>query len=144
MDTQGLIIAGLLSLCIVLALFLCAALMDMRGSDGATRIARARRRQLQQGCWLPDWADAAVRNDQLVLAAVCYALPEKRRDVGLWGIANLPSLWPWERHEWQPGSRIADLTEAGALIAAELDRQLLLEARQREADATFNNPFRPV
>lgn len=31
-------------------------------------------------------------------------------------------LWPWNLKYWKPGERIDELTKAGALIAAEIDR----------------------
>lgn len=78
-------------------------------------IAAERRRQV----FGEDWS--AAHDDQhtdleLVMAAVCYALPHTE---------NVPERWPWQDEEWKPsGDYIRDLVKAGALIAAEIDREL--------------------
>ena len=76
-----------------------------------------------------DAHDADHVNGELANAAACYAAPSMpRRQIeppGEYdrGGPTLPILWPWDRADWKPtGNRIRDLTKAGALIAAEIDR----------------------
>lgn len=47
-----------------------------------------------------------------------------------------PSWWPWDNSFWNPKDPIRDLTRAGALIAAEIDRLLRIEARRPPAWTT--------
>ncbi len=71
-------------------------------------------------------------NDELVLAAVQYALPHLRREL-ITTVTSLPERfigtpvdWPWENDAWKPtpDDRVRELVKAGALIAAEIDRLL--------------------
>ena len=45
-----------------------------------------------------------------------------------------PTLWPWALSQWKPtpDDRIRELTKAGALIAAEIDRLTELEEKTKE------------
>ena len=90
----------------------------MDGVNGAEMIAAERRRQVDAEGWTPEH-DAHYTSDDLALAAVCYALPDRRR--GNWIRWD---FWPWEERYWKPtpGDRVRELTKAGALIAAEIDR----------------------
>jgi hypothetical protein len=36
--------------------------------------------------------------------------------------SELLEIWPWNKSWWKPRNAIEDLTRAGALIAAEIDR----------------------
>lgn len=74
-------------------------------------------------------------DDELALAAACYAIPEDRRqyeDTPNGG--EIPMDWPWEEKDWKPmidfnyeklssfEGRIKELVKAGALIVAEIER----------------------
>lgn len=81
---------------------------------GTELIAEERQRQLEK-----EGFDAAHDDEHgdsaLVDAAACYAMGRR-----------LP-VWPWGIDWWKPGNggkqgRIRELTKAGALIAAEIDR----------------------
>jgi len=90
--------------------------------DGVALIAAERRRQVEQEGWTPEHDD---RHDggELAEAAACYAapwFPPRPRDEGAPPIA--PEGWPWGARWWKPGDRVRELTKAGALIAAEIDR----------------------
>jgi len=109
------------------------------GEEGARRIARERRRQIQQEGWSIDHDDKLVDNE-LAWAALCYAAPEKVKmmrpgedpDTVL-----LADPWPVKsslvdkrrkgKRKVTRRQRIRDLEKAGALIAAEIDRLLRAE-----------------
>lgn len=105
--------------------------MQEQKITGAQLIAKERQRQLDVEQWNPEH-DAKYENNELVKAAVCYAMPPEgfniiNRPDGLISQLNLPRthLWPWDMEWWKPsgqGGRIRDLMKAGALIAAEIDR----------------------
>jgi hypothetical protein len=90
--------------------------------NGAERIAAERERQIQQEGWTSDHDDEHVHGE-LARAAACY-VQHAGRD---WGEPphHTPYGWPWDGQWWKPtGDAICDLTKAGALIAAEIDREL--------------------
>ena len=73
-------------------------------------------------------------DDELATAAAVYAIPPADRilegDVGSAAAVRVDlvaALWPWDRRFWKPltdgsnASRVAELTKAGALIAAAID-----------------------
>lgn len=89
---------------------------------GIELIADERRRQIEVEGWTEEYDLAANNNIQLVDAAFCYLIPEDHRDTA--GEHDVPAAWPWEWKWWKPtpDDRIRELTKAGALIAAEIDR----------------------
>lgn len=91
--------------------------------DGAQLILRERIRQMLDEGW-SEQHDTQHDHDELVLAAVQYALPEHRRSFN--GMDRVPTDWPWGDAAWKPSTpnRVRELTKAGALIAAEIDRLL--------------------
>lgn len=85
-------------------------------------IAAERQRQIHVEGWTAEH-DEQHENDNLVMAAVCYAMPRRERiydDV----TSTVPGWWPWEARFWKPtpDDRVRELVKAGALIAAEIDR----------------------
>jgi hypothetical protein len=98
---------------------------------GIELIAAERKRQIKVEGWTAEHDDEFDLG-HLVDAAICYAMPEDMRGIQI-GIRNPTSLinelWPWDACWWKPvpGNRIRELTKAGALIAAEIDRLLRLE-----------------
>lgn len=100
-------------------------------SKGIELIAHERGRQMVAEGWTPEH-DAQHTAGELALAGAAYAagiplFKEERRYTN--GDTRLPHLymvnaWPWDAHWFKPKDRIRDLTRAGALIAAELDRLL--------------------
>jgi len=86
---------------------------------GSALIAIERARQKDQEGWTPEHDEEHDENE-LALAAACYAMPDQMRS-----IFNLRKrLWPWSPDWWKPtpDNRIKELVKAGALIAAEIDR----------------------
>lgn len=60
--------------------------------------------------------------NELAIVAACYALPEHiRLDI------QYPETWDAKWWKPTPNDRIKELTKAGALIAAEIDRLLAIE-----------------
>ena len=105
--------------------------------SGAQRIADERARQVVVEGW-------SLRHDQehdggeLIDAARCYITSAEAtyydpRNVTFDGFRpgeGPPRSWPvgWETTSWKPtGDPLRDLTKAGALIAAEIDRLLYRE-----------------
>lgn len=112
--------------------------------DGVERIKRERARQISQ--WGPTSNhDIEHLEDELVMAAVIYALPAGYREEPFDLASPLPGgrdmtatlleqWWPGVASadgsvDWlyKAGNRIRELEKAGALIAAEIDRLLLME-----------------
>lgn len=92
--------------------------------SGAELIAAERLRQVLVEGWTPR-NDDVYKNDELIEAAGCYLRyaaearvslpPHDRFDY------RFPE-WPWDVEWWKPSTDIRNLTKAGALIAAEIDR----------------------
>lgn len=61
--------------------------------------------------------DSIYVHNELLYAAMSY-------------IDNDSENWPWDKETFHPGDRISNLTKAGALIAAEIDR-ILQDEQQR-------------
>lgn len=88
---------------------------------GIGLIQKERMRQINiEGC--DNVHDDKQSADELAIAGAMYALPVRHRDVA--GSGSVPRLWPWGNTWWKPvpADRIRELTKAGALIAAEIDR----------------------
>lgn len=84
---------------------------------GIELIADERKRQIEEEGWTAEH-DAKHTNDELSLAAVCYATPAAVR------YNPYCRFWPWDKESWKPSpdNRIRELVKAGALISAEIDR----------------------
>ena len=94
---------------------------------GIELIAEERARQVSKECWTPEHDDKHVDNE-LARAAACYALPLRSFQ---YPPVGLERLWPWDWKWWKPtpDDRIRELSKAGALIAAEIDRLQRLAAK---------------
>ena len=88
---------------------------------GINLIEAERERQIYQEGWTEEHDDKHV-NNELALAAACYAVP----DVFSQG------YWPptWDLSWYKSTTRIRDLVKAGALIAAEIERLKRIEINQ--------------
>jgi hypothetical protein len=99
--------------------------------NGAERIAKERQRQIEKEGWTAEHDDGYLE-DELAIAAACYAFPDNVRlhpvKAGETRLPLVNCFWP-EPMCWKPtpGNRIRELEKAGALIAAEIDRLLRLE-----------------
>jgi hypothetical protein len=92
------------------------------GDGGVAMIAAERRRQVEVEGWTAGHDDQH-RKGEMALAAMCYAHPPYPARP-----AALSLFWPWDMAWWKAGERLRELSKAGALIAAEIDR-LLRSAR---------------
>lgn len=115
--------------------------------EGARRIMRERRRQIQQEGW-DEENDDKLTQDELAWAAVCYAAPQRVFTLNKGVTPDDPEISfhdPWPRNfdpafDKRPNlkrkpairTRIRALEKAGALIAAEIDRLTRLKAAQAE------------
>ncbi len=90
---------------------------------GVELIAQERARQLDQIGWTAEHDDMH-RSGELSAAAVVYAMPEDTRRITRYGHTLFRILWPFDMKFWNPtpNDRVRELTIAGALIAAEIDR----------------------
>lgn len=90
--------------------------------NGAELITQERQRQIDVEGWTAKH-DSGNINGELAMAAACYAFDT----------ASLPTItakeivynnWPWSLEWWKPtpDNHVRQLTKAGALIAAEIDR----------------------
>ena len=96
-------------------------------STGAELITQERERQMSVEGWDAQH-DAAHLKAELTQAAICYAADiAAKYETPKWR-DELRSLaihfWPWDKQWWKPtpDNPIRQLTKAGALIAAEIDR----------------------
>lgn len=109
--------------------------------DGITMIAAERERQVSEEGWTAEHDLECGKAGALALAAAAYALPagsQHRQPRWFVTIDNdghrnaelvaIPPFWPWAVDAWKPtpDDRVRELTKAGALCAAEIDR--LVEA----------------
>ncbi len=96
---------------------------------GIELIAEERERQISQEGWTAEHDDHHD-NHEIALAAAAYAVP-LRNDL----IEVRKFLWPWSESsfKWTPSQRVRELSKAGALIAAEIDRI----SRLRDDDETL-------
>lgn len=95
-------------------------------TTGAFLIAAERQRQITREGWTPEHDDSHD-GGELVAAAVAYAQEAQNRmaEGDIWPRhtkEHPPGLWPFN-DGWNPSDDpIRNLTKAGALIAAEIDR----------------------
>ena len=91
--------------------------------SGAELIAEERLRQTLVKGYTPKHDDQHTEG-QLLEAAYCYGDP--LADIGI-GTNAAPYNWPWDEESWKPSDDpVRNLTKAGALIAAEIDRLIRL------------------
>lgn len=90
---------------------------------GAQLITEERARQISEGGWT-DAHDDRWTHGELIHAAQSYTM---MADALVKGVSKprcfMPRFWPWDRMWWKPSDDpVRNLTKAGALIAAEIDR----------------------
>lgn len=101
--------------------------------NGAERIAAERRRQIEEEGYTPEHDSSIPYEDgALWAAASCYLRPAGMRDIVRQDGMERPVGWPWVPETWKPTpyDRVRELEKAGALIAAEIDRLLMLREEQ--------------
>jgi hypothetical protein len=97
--------------------------------SGIDLIAEERERQIEVEGWTAQHDQDEHGEGQLAEAAAYYAFTEEQREWTDNVLASTnsglgSSVWPWEPKWFKPtpDDRIKELTKAGALIAAEIDR----------------------
>lgn len=102
-------------------------------ADAITLIAIERQRQINTEGWTAEHDDEHD-NHEMAIAAACYAAPGAPQgfSVGNRPRNKLLPFWPWAQSWWKPtpDNRIRELTKAGALIVAEIERLQRLEERK--------------
>lgn len=90
---------------------------------GIELIAEERKRQIEVEGFNSDH-DSHNNMGELVSAASCYLGYEYPHWAETIDLIPVPSRFPWDSKWWKPtpNDRIRELTKAGALIAAEIDR----------------------
>lgn len=88
---------------------------------GVKLIGQERFRQIsrvhgEEGVHFDNAHDDAHIRGELFKAAICYASAQSD------GATPVPMDWPWDHKWWKPSDRVTNLTKAGALLAAEIDR----------------------
>lgn len=99
-------------------------------NNGCGLIAKERDRQINE-LGYDVKHDDLYGNNELAMAAVCYSLQEHERPVQGYDISD--ALWPWDKKYWKPtpDDRIRELAKAGALIAAQIDRELYEQSKNK-------------
>lgn len=92
---------------------------EKKMSKGIELISLERKRQIEiEG--FDEKHDSRNLPNELAIAASCYCLPHGQREF------RVRDQWPFAYEWWKPTpeDRVKELTKAGALIAAEIDRLL--------------------
>lgn len=85
-------------------------------ADAAVQVVAERERQVTAEGWTPEHDDSHPAG-QMATAGICYA--------AMWAADDTAAAdWPWDPEWWKPKDRLRDLVRAGALIAAEADRDV--------------------
>ena len=90
---------------------------------GVELIAEERKRQIEVEGFNSDH-DSHNSIGELALAASCYLVYDYPHWAESEDLIPMPKQFPWDSKWWKPtpNDRIRELTKAGALIAAEIDR----------------------
>lgn len=90
--------------------------MNNEPDGGAVRIFNERIRQVNAEGYTPEHDDEHDTGE-LLAAAIAY-------------INEDPREWPWDGEPKLKGDRLSDLTKAGALVAAEIDRLIRVQSKK--------------
>lgn len=96
---------------------------------GIDYISAERERQVNEEGWTQEHDNEHI-NGELAIAASCYAYPNYDTNENI----QDRLIWPWDNQWWKPtpNNRIHELSKAGALIAAEIDRLLALKQQDND------------
>jgi hypothetical protein len=91
---------------------------------GVELIVEERQRQIENEKWTLQHDRDMHYEGELASAALTYCMTEDQRYNLKRNGKDVPETWPWDGKWWKPSpdDRIRELTKAGALIAAEIDR----------------------
>lgn len=101
-------------------------------SQGASLISEERERHFTEEGWTIKDDIAYNSPYKLIHAAICYATPADDRALN--HDESMPYNWPFKPSWWRPtpNDRVKELVKAGALIAAQIDVELVLEAKAKK------------
>lgn len=97
--------------------------------NGIERIAAERKRQIETKGYTPEHDDEHI-NGELAVAAACYTVGDdithcEVKYIDGDGMIDVDGdAFPWPEHDTRNQPRIDRLAIAGALIAAEIDREI--------------------
>lgn len=95
-------------------------------TSGVTMIAEERARVLASGKTID--ADIRYTDDELEWAARTYILGALHLGHGIHNLGKTPGTeYPWKPKSYKASSKIDALVKAGQLIAAAIDRELVLQ-----------------
>jgi len=128
---QGHAVLAATSACSWGCLAVLAAQLAGPDADAAVLMVAERERQRTAEGYHPEHDDQHHAG-ALAAAGVCYAI-RHASGVPLGGPSDEPpDWWPWDAEWWKPKALRPDLVRAGALLAAELDRDRRLHPSPRE------------
>lgn len=119
------IVSGVAFIASAIALVMCA--IKQAPDEATSLVVVERQRQIQKEGYGAKHDERHSRG-QLGAAAACYAMPEVCRlqacNHGNYSLVG--AIWPWGAEWWKPtpSNRIRELSKAGALILAELEREI--------------------
>lgn len=117
---QGHAVLAATSACSWGCLAVLAAQLAGPDADAAVLMVAERERQRTAEGYHPEHDDQHHAG-ALAAAAVCYATPHA---AGIpEDVRKVPAAWPWDAEWWKPKGLVRDLVRAGALLAAEVDRE---------------------
>ena len=98
-----------------------------RQLSGAELIAKERQRQIEKEGWTVEHDSDRYHTDcEIAQAAACYIYNYigNTRQCAAYFLNHANDFWPWDEKWFKPtpDDPIRELTKAGALIAAEIDR----------------------
>lgn len=91
-----------------------SVLEDAALSQAARDVLAERQRQISAEGWTPEHDDEQHLPGEMALAAASYVCADENDAP--------PAIWPWALNWWKPRDRRRNLTKAGALILAEMER----------------------
>lgn len=106
--------------------------LDQESVFALVEIAEERVRQISGENWSPEH-DNAHASGEMAKAAAAYALaPHTNKYTN----SVRPSFWPWGQEWWKPKSLHVNRVRAGALLVAELARQMRAASKQTGTGTT--------
>lgn len=115
----------------------------LANNSRTTLISEERNRQVETEGY--NWAhDDSHKNGELAMAAGAYAIAEDARGEYRDQLF-IPGWWPWSMESWKPATygnieeRIKELSKAGALIAAEIDRLQRVKIKSIYGNGSIDN-----
>lgn len=120
---------------VAVAVALIVTLYRVLRNPAVRMLIDERTRQVEREGWTPEHDDEHARGE-MAAAAACYAMPNDVRGElvptsGSFRVSVRDVVWPWGSAWWKPvpNNRVHELVKAGALIIAEIERELRAQKR---------------